>query len=517
MNASDLRAVLLLRVIESPEIRTGVGAVPLAEPPRHDEVPDWAGVEARRRLGEQASPPAWLAERARLRLARLGEQQPAWRPVLDLAGLSTGRGWAPAWLVAAALRGALGEQVGSSRFIHLLAPPLLGLLLWNGAVYVLLAAQALRRWPAVTVGSAAGSAAVAPSGALRRTLLGLAIRGRARLAAAGSALDAPRAAAYARFQRDWLALSAPWLAARGLALLHAAAAALALGALASWYARGLVLDYRAGWDSTFLDAGQVRLLLGWVLGPAAALTGQPLPDTAALASLRAADGGGESAARWIHLWSLTLLGAVVLPRMALAAWAAWRARRLSQQLPLPDDDGLRRLLRAASGQRLTLAVLPYSYQLDAEHKTALVQQIDFLWGPGVAVQLNAGLPMGAEDELPRHLPAPLPGRVVVLFALTATPERETHGAFLRSLAALRGSDAAPLDVLVDESGYRQRLAGATLAERLAQRRAAWQALLDAVGPAPLSARFIDLGAPPTSSSTAPPTAPSTAAAAPPAR
>ena len=488
----------------------------MAEPPGHDEALDWAGVEARRRLGEQASPPAWLAERARLRLARLGEQQPAWRPVLDAAGLSSGRGWAPAWLLAAALLGALGEQFGSSRFIHLLAPPLLGLLVWNGAVYALLAAQALRRWPAIMAGwagsagsaglagAAAGSAAEVPKGALRRTLLGLATRGRVRLAAAGSALDSPRAAAYARFQREWLALSAPWLAARGLAVLHAAAAALALGALASWYARGLVLDYRAGWESTFLDAAQVRLLLGWVLGPAAALTAQPLPDVAALASLRVANGGGESAARWIHLWSLTVLGAVVVPRMALAAWAAWRARRLSQRLPLPDDDGLRRLLRAASGQRLTLAVLPYSYRLDTLRELALRQQLDHLWGPGVLMQLHPSLPMGAEDELARHLPAPLPGRVVVLFALTATPERETHGAFLRALAALRGSGAAPLDVMVDESGFRQRLAGATLVERLAQRRTAWQALLDGLGPAPLPARFIDLGAPPTAHLTAHP-------------
>jgi hypothetical protein len=524
MNESDLRAVLLLRAIESSELQTAVVRAPMADVPGHDTAPDWAGAEARRRLGEQASPPAWLAERARLRLARLGEQQPAWRPVLDAADLSSGRGWAPAWLLAAALLGALGEQIGSSRFIHLLAPPLLGLLLWNGAVYGLLLAQALRRRPAITADAAAGPAvsagsvglaAVASSGALRRTLLDLAIRGRARLAAAGSALDAPRAAAYARFQRDWLALSAPWQSARALALLHAAAGALALGALASWYARGLVLDYRAGWDSTFLDASQVRLLLGWVLGPAAALTGQPLPDTAALASLRAADGGGESAARWIHLWSLTLLAAVVLPRMLLAARAAWRARQWSQRLPLPDDDGLRRLLRAASGQRLTLAVLPYSYRLAASREPALRQQLDHLWGPGVLMQLQPSLPMGAEDELPRHLPAPLADRVVVLFAMTATPERETHGAFLRALAALRGPGAVPLEVLVDESGFRQRLTGATLAERLAQRRAAWQALLDAVGPAPLAARFIDLGAAPTVKSTAQSTAPPTAPAAPP--
>ena len=487
MNARDLRAVLLWRAIDAAAVQASGPAVtadPAAEPGAAD---DWAGTEARRRLGEQTSPEAWLAERARLRLQRLAEQQPAWRPVLDAAALSTGRGWAAWLLVAAAAVGAMGEQLGSSRTIHLLAPPLLGLLLWNLLVYAWLAVQALRQRPI-------DASAHAPSGAWRRSALGLMASGRARLAHAGSTLDAPRAAAFARFQHDWLALSAPWQACRVAAWLHAAAAALALGALASWYARGLVLDYRAGWDSTFLTADQVRTLLGGVLGPAAALTGQPLPDAAALAALRGANGGSESAARWIHLWSLTVLAVVVLPRSALAAWQGWRARSLSSQLPLPDDDGLRRLLRAASGQRITVMVLPYSYQLDTARQAALVQQLDRWWGPGLVAQLQPGLAMGSEDDLPAHLPADLPVRVAVVFALTATPERETHGAFLRALAAHRGAGALPAEVLVDESGFRQRLAGASLGERLAQRRAAWQALLEPIG---LQPRFVDLGAPAT--------------------
>lgn len=536
MNARDLRAVLLLRAIESASAgaRTdaGAGAGPAAAAGRADpahgapaahqagqagaadptDAVDWAGAEARRRLGEQAAPEAWLAERARLRLARLGEQQPAWRPVLDAARLSTHRGLAGALLLVAAALGAVAEPLGSARFIHLLAPPLLGLLVWNLVVYGLL----LLRWLRHLLQHRPTADPLQPAaGALRRALPGLAARGRARLVRAASALDAPRAAAYGQFQRDWWSLTAPWVARRGIAWLHAAAAALALGALASWYARGLVLDYRAAWDSTFLDAGQLRALLGAVLGPAAVLTGQTLPDVAALARLRAADGGGESAARWIHLWSLTVLAVVVLPRALLAAWAAWRAGQIARQLPLPDDDGLRRLLRSASGQRLTMAVLPYSYQLDAQREAALVQQLDRLWGPGVLPQVHASLPMGAEDDLPRHLAATvaagLPARVLVLFALTATPERETHAAFLRSLAALRGSTAAPLDVWVDESGFRQRLAGATLAERLSQRRAAWQALLGAAGIGPGAARFVDLGVrasdPPAGPSATPPAAP----------
>lgn len=503
MTADDLRAVLLWRAVEGPALAAGAGAVVGVDPAgpglaagraaAHDRADwadwaDWAGLEARRRLGEQAAPERWLAERARLQLARLAQQQPAWRPMLAAAQTPIGRGWGWALLLGAALTGALGEHLGSARFVHLLAPPLLGLLLWNLAVYLLLAVQALRRRGR----TAHAGARPAAGGPVRRALLGWAARGRGWLATTGLALDAPRAGALARFQRDWLAQSADWQAARGVAWLHGAAAALALGALVSWYARGLVLDYRAGWDSTFLDAGQVRLLLGGVLGPAAALAGQALPDAAALAALRVADGGGEPAARWIHLWSLTLLAVVVLPRLALAGWSAWRARRLAGHLPLPDDDALRRLLRGAAGEPLAVLVLPYSYRLDAAREAALRRRLDDWWGPGLQLQLLPSLPMGAEDDLAAHLPAALPARVVVLFALTATPERETHGALLAALGLRRGAGAEAAVVLVDESGFRQRLGGAARDDRLAQRRALWQALMAGAGSAP---RFVDLAAP----------------------
>ena len=517
MTESDLRAVLLLRAVEP----IGVAADRLGDA-------EWASREARRRLGEQAPPEAWLGERARLALARLGEREPGLRrwlqaqlPGIDgRAGGAASRWAAALLLLTAALLGLAGETVGATHHINLLAPPLLGLLVWNLGVYAWLAVQALRAaWRPSRQAQARGvhpahgpQTAHGPHGAGGPLLRGL-LAGAARLqsalgAAAESAattattasvpIVAALAAARARFHRDWLAATAPLQAARAVALLHAAAALLALGALASLYARGLVLDYRAGWDSTFLDAGQVRAALGVLLGPAAAFSGQLLPDAAALAGLRLSQGGGEGAARWIHLWAITLLGAVVLPRLALAAAAAWRARRLATQLPLPDDDGLRRLLRSASGQPLAVAVLPYSYQLDAARQAALLQVLDDLWGPGVLPQLQPSLPLGAEDDLPRGLPQPLPATVVALFALTATPERETHGAFLRALAGQMSvsptanpAAGRALEVMVDESGFRQRLAGQSLGERLAQRRAAWLALAAEQGLVP---RFINLRA-----------------------
>jgi len=298
----------------------------------------------------------------------------------------------------------------------------------------------------------------------------------------------------ARFAADWARATHVQQRECFTAGLHAAAALLALAVVLSMYLFGLALDYRAGWDSTWLDATGARRVIGVVYGPAAALGGIELPDAAALARLRWADGSaGESAARWIHLCALTLAGLVIVPRLLLAAVAALRARRAAADIALPLDDAyFRALLRDAPAAARPVTVLPYSYQLAAAQQAALAPALADALGTGAQPQLAATLPLGAEDALARHLPAGLASTVAALFAATATPERETYGAFVRALAAHLPA-ATTLLVLVDESGLRHRLGtGATSASRLAERRAAWQRMLhDLSLPAP---RFIDLGA-----------------------
>jgi len=278
-------------------------------------------------------------------------------------------------------------------------------------------------------------------------------------------------------------------AARLASVLHAAAAALALGALLSLYLRGLAFEYLAGWTSTFLSAQSVHTLLGAVLGPASQLSGIPLPDADALAALRLSAGPGENAARWIHLYAITLGAVVVLPRLLLAALAAWRARRIAADFPLPLDEAyFGRLKRAHSGDRVAIQVLPYSYALPPAIEPELTRTLDHRFGPGVLVELAANIVLGGEDTVRAKTPAG--GLLVALLSLTATPERETHGVFLRALVAQ--VPAAQLVVAIDESGLRQRLAAADTETRVAQRRAAWQRLLDEIG---LSAWFIDLRPP----------------------
>jgi hypothetical protein len=449
MTESDARTVLLIRAFES---------TPSAAWSPDDSA--WASAEARRVDGENVAFEQFLVRRAHLARARLDQRDVKTGAATAPFGAHAGLGWAA--ILLAFVLGVASDAIGPSQRINILAPPLLALLAWNLIVYLAL----LLRLDA------------AP-GPLRR----LALR-------AVHAL--PVDSAVARFVPDWLRASGALQAARIASVLHAAAAALVIGALASLYLRGIAFEFRAGWDSTFLTPAAVHAVLEVVLGPAALLSGIPLPGADRLAQLRFSAGNGENAAPWIHLYAITLGLAVVLPRMLLAALATLRARGLAQDFPLAlDDDYFVRLRRTFSGERIDALVLPYSYRPPDGAEQRLRAALDRIAGPNIALTLMAPLPQGAEDDLPRGLGDSPPARVMVaLFAATATPELETHGAFVRALAA--HASARRLFVLVDEAEFRRRFTGAEGARRLDERRAAWSRLLAGQDIAPV---FVDLGAP----------------------
>jgi len=473
MNESDIRHVLLLQAVETAEAGRAAAWLPADAA--------WASAAARREVGERADAQTFLVRRAQLGLRRLAERDAQWRRVVEPP---TGHGgaWAALLLAAAYLVGVAGDAFTALHRVDLLPQTLLTILLlaWNVVVYAALLVAALRR-------AGPGSGQRHWFEAIVERLSAPAWRKLGGHALAGVA------EVHARFVVLWSAATHQLQQRRAVALLHAGAALLTLGVVSSMYLRGLVFDYRAGWDSTFLGAAQVHALLGAVLGPASALSGIGLPDVPALARLRWAEGGGEGAARWIHLYALTLAAAVIVPRLLLAVWAAMRARQAAQRLVLPlDDPYFVRLQHAAQAAPRPVTVLPYSYQLGATQQAGLATALVDTFGPGVQPRLAEALPLGAEDALPQGLPADLADTVVALFALTATPEREAHGAFLRALARHVPAGSG-LHVLVDESGFRQRFdAMADGPARLAQRREAWQRLLQELSlPAP---RFVDLAA-----------------------
>ena len=150
------------------------------------------------------------------------------------------------------------------------------------------------------------------------------------------------------YTKQWLGCSASLTGARTKMLIHSAAAALGLGLIAGLYIRGLVFDYRAAWESTFLSAHAAHAILSFFLAPAVALSEIPMPDEAALSAMRMVHGDdstGVSAAPWIHLFSLTLLFIVVIPRFILMLGCWLRSFVLSRNMKAQLDEKYLRRLR----------------------------------------------------------------------------------------------------------------------------------------------------------------------------
>lgn len=455
MTEADAADVLLLRAVET-----------VPHPAWSADDARWASRSADAQVGAGGSADAFLAARAQAAWQRLGPREPAlqrWRRWA--VPRPRARDAAAVLLAGAALVvGLVIDRIGPAQRIDLLAPPVWGVIAWNLAVYVVIALQALSRRP-------------------RRLPQALVRWLRPRARPGGDAAVA------ARFAADFAPVAAPRATAWAAQALHLAAAALALGLIAGMYLRGLVLDYRAGWQSTFLDAGQVHALLACALAPASAVAGIPLPDRAAVQALQLAAGAPAQApaAAWIHLyaWQLALL--VLLPRLALALLAGWRRRRLAGAVRLPlHEPYFGRVLAQRSGHAPRLLLCPYAHAPDAAALTRLRAALVATFGDAVELQAAPAVAFGAEDDAP---PPPAEGRTrVALFDLAATPEAENHGRFLQRLAA--DGDAGGVLALVDEAALRARFGDD--APRLAPRRTAWRALAQASG---CALGFVDLRAP----------------------
>ncbi|MGE0356976.1 MAG: DUF2868 domain-containing protein [Burkholderiales bacterium] len=472
MNEGAARQVLLVRALEGAE---SPGRVLTEDDQGHAaraaaELVRWQAAEK----GEPASAEAFVAKRAELLAARFAERSPK---AHHAVGALRWRAWIGVALPLAALAlGAAAEHVADRGRVSILAFPLLGIVAWNLAVYAWLV---VRRFSRLATGEGGGS------GWTRRLVAGV----RADL---GRRSTGPLAGALGNFALDWTRRSAPLVAARAARVLHLCAVLLAAGAMAGMYLRGLAFEYRAGWESTFLDAQAVHAILSLYLQPAAWLLGQPLPAVERIAALQWAGGGtGENAARWIHLHATTVLLAVVVPRLALAAIAWHRERSFATRFPLDlGEPYFRRVLADWRESPAHVRVQAYAYTLSEPAAEGLHELAAHLFGRDVRVHAAPPVAYGEEDEPAAFPEAPAPDLVIALFNLGSTPETENHGVFLDGLARRAKRN---LVVLVDESPYRRRLGEqAGSRARLAERRQSWSGFAESRG---LRAVFADLEAP----------------------
>ncbi|HVS02297.1 MAG TPA: hypothetical protein VMT16_05965 [Thermoanaerobaculia bacterium] len=432
-------------------------------------------LDERRRATEEArqgvaeAPRKWLGRRAERLVGALARERPQVRRLLALTDLGRGLLW-PTVVLALAL-GLASNALGPERRIHVLAAPVLGLVLWN--VLVVLLGLVHRAVPLL------------PSGLRfeRPRLLAWLERWAGRWVERQGAADDPQAelwrAASRRYLALWLPAQAPLAAARVRRLLHAGAAAMVVGAVAGMYLRGLVLEYRVSWESTFLGGAAVDRILAVVLAPAAALMGRDVPSAAA------AGPQGLPAAEWIHLWALTAALFVLLPRGILIAAETLHVLRRERRTPIVVPEAYLRRLAATTEARVgRVDVVPYSYHPSPQAAEALRGLLHDLFGARAEVRLRPAAEYGAAAaELHGG------GSLVVLFSLAQTPEVEVHGELL---AACRDglADGQALLAVVDAAAYRRRLGEADPgAARLAERRRSWDRVVQAVG---LVATHLDL-------------------------
>jgi hypothetical protein len=432
---------------------------------------EWASRLAAQTAPPDATPEQLLAERAHHALQRLAPRDAGVRRWLERSPWRWG--WLAAALAAGAIAGLTADLLGREPHINLLAPPVWAVVAWNGVVYALLIAQAVR--------------GKTGSGVLRRLLERLWRRavGRGPLQRAGV---------------RWAAVSAGLTRTRVALLLHLGAAALAGGVVAGLYLRGLVFDYRVAWQSTFLEPATVHAALSLGMAPASALTGIAVPDVAAIAAMRITPlepQAAVGAAPWIHLYAATLLLAVVLPRLVLtlAALGQAIARARTISLPITDDPALAPMRRHQRRGAAFVRVLPYAAAPGAQAALGLRALLATSHGDDVQLQMAEVTPVGEEEAAAARATQGTPALLVALTELGATPEAEHHGRFVQALRT--AAPGVPLLWVVDETVFARRFAG--MPARVAERRALWHTWTQGER---LRCLCVDLEAPPTDASKA---------------
>ncbi|WP_322405560.1 DUF2868 domain-containing protein [Massilia luteola] len=456
MNERTARDVVLMRAIETADAKREI----LSEDDRvyasrsARELAHWQAAEGK----SEPRLDHFLGQRAELILKRLAERTPAF------AAFRQRRSLLPVLAVLLPIVGFLAgaglDRIGNPHRVDLLSAPLLLILAWNLIVYLGLIVWALV--PSKRTGWASPRL-------LRRLSVGK--------AALPRKLPAPLAAGIAQYFTDWALLTAKLTHLRLGRTIHLAAAAFALGAIASLYARGVLTQYAAGWESTFLAAPQVHALLSFLFAPALAvfpLQGFSLADVQALHFVQEPSPAGG--ARWVHLYAATLFLLVVLPRLVLAIVSALRARRIAHRFPLDLGQPYYRLLadRVGASGPAVLRVIPYSFTVDEARHKGLAAVAAMVLGEQAQLMLRPSCAYGEEPkELLRDVRLDDADVAVtaVLFNLAATPERENHGAFLDYLAR---NTPRGIAVLLDESGLVERGAGqAGFDTRVMERVALW--------------------------------------------
>jgi len=355
MDEPTARRVLLVQAMETADTQGGllseVERDQIDQQARHD-----AGIAGEER--QTVAPEHFIDVRAQRVLATVQRRNPALAAMQEPGSL-------PGWLelgtpMAALVMGVLTDVIANPHRVDLVSLPLLGIVAWNLAMYLVLI----------------GGWVLARRGGYRPLLAGL-----------GRWTDGPRALkrrpgslqsqVTALFHLRWYQATQALHIQRCKRVLHLAAAAWAVGVALSLLTRGLVVEYRVGWESTFLDAGQVHAILSFLRLPALLVFPFQPFTVQEVAGLQFTQGGGVAGVRWVYMYVALLLVLVVAPRMLLAAVAYTRERMLARKVAVNlGDPYFQRLVSLLSSARVHLGLLAHRDEDRAAVLRVLSQEPD---------------------------------------------------------------------------------------------------------------------------------------------
>jgi hypothetical protein len=136
---------------------------------------------------------------------------------------------------------------------------------------------------------------------------------------------------------NWWAMNRRLVMSRFAWTVHILALCLVTGALTGIYIRGLFFEYNVVWKSTFIhDPGHISVILNILFGiPSLIMNGTFFDESHIAPLLRP---GGEPAALWIHLFAMSTLMFVFPERLLLIFLEAGRIRGLTRERTINLSD-----------------------------------------------------------------------------------------------------------------------------------------------------------------------------------
>jgi hypothetical protein len=295
------------------------------------------------------------------------------------------------------------NYLGSGPRINILLNPLMILLFWNFAIYLVLffKGTVFRKYPLPSSNKA-----------FKLIIFGRSIKDKFNLLfPKKSKISTLLRNARMYFINLWLQQANTLLAARLSLILHGMAIALTSGVLTGLYIRGLFQEYQFAWLSTF-DKTIVMSLGKIIFEPVLFLIQSNMPKE-------------NMGAAWIHLFAASAVFYILLPRFLLLFHTRHKIKKLTGSV---EPDLTLPYFMKWRLDSINLDLYSYSYSLNDKNLLLLNEALERVYGQQGKLNVE-NIPWGG------NLPTTLNQKRISVFCFNAsqTPENEVHGEFLKKI------------------------------------------------------------------------------------